>query len=117
MSKEDQDLLKIKDTVFNLICQIESQLTDNIKAYVDPHQIASLAKLIDSFVRLSNSIPNKQEKKTTELLEEDINLLKLYNVAPRAGFEPATKRLTAACSTTELPRNNVLEEDFIADNL
>ena|GEM_PF-2201339 len=25
-------------------------------------------------------------------------------MAPRAGFEPATKRLTAACSTTELPR-------------
>ena len=24
-------------------------------------------------------------------------------VAPRAGFEPATQRLTAACSTTELP--------------
>lgn len=24
-------------------------------------------------------------------------------MAPRAGFEPATKRLTAACSTTELP--------------
>src|SRR3954452_10512335 len=26
-------------------------------------------------------------------------------VAPRAGFEPATNRLTAGCSTTELPRN------------
>ncbi len=26
-------------------------------------------------------------------------------MAPRAGFEPATKRLTAVCSTTELPRN------------
>jgi hypothetical protein len=24
-------------------------------------------------------------------------------MAPRAGFEPATQRLTAACSTTELP--------------
>ena len=30
-------------------------------------------------------------------------------MAPRAGFEPATERLTAVCSTTELPRNiNVL---------
>ena len=27
-------------------------------------------------------------------------------VAPRAGFEPATNRLTAGCSTTELPGNN-----------
>ena len=26
-------------------------------------------------------------------------------MAPRAGFEPATLRLTAACSTVELPRN------------
>src|SRR3954471_1960891 len=26
-------------------------------------------------------------------------------LAPRAGFEPATNRLTAGCSTTELPRN------------
>ncbi len=28
-------------------------------------------------------------------------------MAPRAGFEPATERLTAVCSTTELPRNIV----------
>ena len=27
-------------------------------------------------------------------------------MAPRAGFEPATNRLTAGCSTTELPGNN-----------
>ena len=27
-------------------------------------------------------------------------------VAPRAGFEPATNRLTAGCSTTELPGNS-----------
>jgi hypothetical protein len=26
-------------------------------------------------------------------------------MAPREGFEPPTKRLTAACSTTELPGN------------
>ena len=26
-------------------------------------------------------------------------------VAPRAGFEPATNRLTAGCSTAELPGN------------
>src|SRR3974390_2975909 len=29
-----------------------------------------------------------------------------FYVAPRAGFEPATNRLTAGCSTTELPGNN-----------
>src|ERR1700716_2950872 len=27
------------------------------------------------------------------------------SLAPRAGFEPATNRLTAGCSTTELPGN------------
>ena len=26
-------------------------------------------------------------------------------MAPRVGFEPTTNRLTAGCSTTELPRN------------
>ena len=29
----------------------------------------------------------------------------LILLAPRAGFEPATNRLTAGCSTTELPGN------------
>ena len=29
-------------------------------------------------------------------------------MAPWAGFEPATDRLTADCSTTELPRNEEL---------
>ncbi|CDX52690.1 hypothetical protein MPL1032_150126 [Mesorhizobium plurifarium] len=29
----------------------------------------------------------------------------MENLAPRAGFEPATNRLTAGCSTTELPGN------------
>lgn len=28
-------------------------------------------------------------------------------MAPRAGFEPATNRLTAGCSTAELPRKNI----------
>ena len=31
------------------------------------------------------------------------------NMAPTAGLEPATNRLTADCSTTELSRNNTLE--------
>ena len=31
-------------------------------------------------------------------------------LAPWAGFEPATKRLTVACSTTELPGNTVAVE-------
>ena len=31
-------------------------------------------------------------------------------VAPRVGFEPTTSRLTAGCSTTELPRNRCSKE-------
>ena len=33
-------------------------------------------------------------------------VLYFEKVAPWAGFEPATNRLTAGCSTTELPGNN-----------
>ena len=32
----------------------------------------------------------------------------LINLAPRAGFEPATNRLTAGCSTAELPGKSLL---------
>ena len=30
------------------------------------------------------------------------------SITPQAGFEPATNRLTADCSTTELLRNNII---------
>ena len=32
----------------------------------------------------------------------------LIYLAPRAGFEPATNRLTAGCSTAELPGKSLL---------
>ncbi len=32
-------------------------------------------------------------------------------MAPRAGFEPATNRLTAGCSTAELPGNSAQLSD------
>jgi hypothetical protein len=35
--------------------------------------------------------------------------LQLLKLAPRAGFEPATQRLTVVCSTPELPRNHIFE--------
>jgi hypothetical protein len=38
--------------------------------------------------------------------EKDCRAKYLKNLAPRAGFEPATNRLTAGCSTTELPGNS-----------
>jgi hypothetical protein len=32
----------------------------------------------------------------------------VFDLAPRAGFEPATNRLTAGCSTAELPGKSLL---------
>jgi hypothetical protein len=37
---------------------------------------------------------------------EVLYLLSYGSMAPQAGFEPATVRLTAECSTTELLRND-----------
>ena len=40
-------------------------------------------------------------------------------MAPRVGFEPTTNRLTAGCSTAELPRNDGhhLEAALLAEKL
>ena len=40
----------------------------------------------------------------------------LILLAPRAGFEPATNRLTAGCSTTELPGNSLCSCEWGAYN-
>jgi hypothetical protein len=37
--------------------------------------------------------------------QTELQLHTKYGMAPRAGFEPATQRLTVVCSATELPRN------------
>ncbi len=53
-------------------------------------------------------VANKQEVLQEEdklLVAEYIEYVRKKKMAPRAGLEPATKRLTAACSTTELPGN------------
>ena len=44
--------------------------------------------------------------KTTKAFERGLEGLEI--VAPRAGVEPATSRLTAGCSTTELPGNETV---------
>jgi hypothetical protein len=38
---------------------------------------------------------------------EALYLLSYGSMAPQAGLEPATNRLTVDCSTTELLRNNI----------
>jgi hypothetical protein len=45
-------------------------------------------------------LPMSPEWGVTHVPGMDLEIL-----APRAGFEPATLRLTAGCSTVELPRN------------
>ena len=75
---------------------------------------SSLSKLIDSFIKLSQieiTMSSNSDEQDYELNDRDNLILEIYNnkiiqeMAPRAGLEPATERLTAACSTTELPRN------------
>ena len=39
--------------------------------------------------------------------------LRRGRLAPRAGFEPATNRLTAGCSTTELPGIGAKERPWV----
>jgi|GEM_PF-7028252 hypothetical protein len=108
------NISSLKNDVYGLIECIENKLFCQMKQdMVDAQGIYALTKLIDSFLRLSNaefSIESSEVVESTEesLREEDQELLLRFKkeMAPRAGFEPATKRLTAACSTTELPRNN-----------
>jgi hypothetical protein len=107
MKSLDDEITIVKDQIFTLIGQIDHILSDQPnKDKIDSQGIFAFTKLIDSFIKLSLLAPKRKENNKS-LLEEDKMLLRMYErVAPRAGFEPATKRLTAACSTTELPGNN-----------
>ncbi len=49
-------------------------------------------------IQISISARSRQNKKTPDGVF-------LCEVAPRVGLEPTTLRLTAECSTIELPRN------------
>jgi hypothetical protein len=116
MNDKTNNISLLKENIFILIeylnKKILSQITQN---RIDAQGVYALVKLIDSYLKLYNTemimnITQDNTEKTKELNEDDSNMLKNYKekMAPRAGFEPATKRLTAACSTTELPRNNNL---------
>ena len=60
-----------------------------------------LAKSLNySFLlKLFNDLEPVEKEKIFEVLKNSGDLKELFNLAPRAGLEPATKRLTAACST------------------
>ncbi len=109
---ENNELLVIKRAIFTLVCQLERNLSDDIvKGRIDSQALYALTKLIDSFMKLSDAkvLPHKSANNSQDQLSsEDQDLLRIYGylkMAPRAGLEPATERLTAVCSTTELPGN------------
>ena len=70
-----------------------------------------IQRLIDECIILAESVPayssalikrpRRQAMDTCDLGKSD------GESAPRTGFEPVTLRLTAACSTVELPRNGL----------
>ncbi len=115
MSKDINKLSILNENMFQLIKRVGENLAVDIdKGNIDPQSIYALTKLIDSFIKLNEvdsslNGSNKEEAKPNVISKDDEDLLLLYRskeVAPRAGLEPATKRLTAACSTTELPGND-----------
>lgn len=112
----NQDHKAIRRLVIDLIHDLGNGINNQIaKNIIDSQAIFGLTKLIDSYVKVNeldkNISEDERQLDSSVNSEEDLKIIELYNeeflkMAPRAGFEPATKRLTAACSTTELPRNN-----------
>ena len=120
MKSQNNELVRIKAATYALVCQLEANLAGHInKDKIDSQAIFALTKLVDSFVKIVQVeailLPSKEaDEMKNKLSNEDEFLIELYNkslskkeMAPRAGLEPATERLTAACSTTELPGNNI----------
>lgn len=117
MKSENNELSIVKNSVFMLLCQLESNLAEHInKDKIDSQAIFALTKLVDSFIKISHAelVLGGQDKELDskdEISDEDNKLIMEYRsfvktkMAPRAGLEPATERLTAVCSTTELPGN------------
>jgi hypothetical protein len=113
MKNKSNKISSLKEDIFMLIANINNKISKQMNEdEIDAQSIYALVKLVDSFLKLYNAellcLSKDMEIIKEELKEDDKSFLKKYEekMAPRAGFEPATKRLTAACSTTELPRNN-----------
>src|SRR5580692_10860351 len=58
---------------------------------------------VRQFKATADEKPNQM--RLSQLNNAEICEKQLISLAPRAGFEPATIRLTVECSTAELPRN------------
>jgi hypothetical protein len=111
----EEDVYAIRDGVFDLLIKLERSVSNRLDhEMIESSSISSLTKLVDSYMKLLDLEYKIFESKHSEevheeITDEDRKILEEYvkRMAPRAGFEPATKRLTAACSTTELPRNDI----------
>ncbi len=122
----EEDIRDLRDNIYNLSNKLEKSISARLEQeQLEPQAVVAFVKLVDSFLKITNvefliyDGKNISEEKKQDINEEDQQLLNLYKkemMAPRAGLEPATERLTAACSTTELPRNWV-SWNFIADYL
>ena len=118
MKINNEELFILKKSIFMLLVQLESNVVRSLnKDKVDSQAIFALTKLVDSFLKLNFACGNQQKNDddniSTKVIGDDLQMLEVYGcktkkvMAPRAGLEPATERLTAACSTTELPGNNI----------
>ena len=116
MYSSNNDLSAIKANIFRIIQQLEINFSKSIKRNkIDSKALYALPKLVDSFIKVTqveNEILTKTASKQENfkqdeliLIDEYVEFVRKQKMAPRAGLEPATKRLTAACSTTELPGN------------
>lgn len=113
MKNISNNISALKKDIFMLIANINKKISKQMNQdEIDAQGVYALVKLVDSFLKLYNAelllLSKDGEMIKEKIKESDEKFLKKYEekMAPRAGFEPATKRLTAACSTTELPRNN-----------
>ena len=123
MYSSNNDLSAIKANIFRIIQQLEINFSKSIKRNkIDSKALYALPKLVDSFIKVTqveNEILTKTASKQENFKQDDLILIDEYvefvrkqKMAPRAGLEPATKRLTAACSTTELPGNMASIQSF-----
>lgn len=107
------DIKTLRKEMFLLNRNLNKYISLQLKRNdLDDKLIAASSKLIDNFVKLVKAQQSGKltflEKENEVLNKDEEMILRIYKeeiMAPRAGLEPATERLTAACSTTELPRN------------
>ena len=82
MKPNDNEISVVRNAVFMLICQLDSNLSDHIsKDKIDSQAIFALTKLVDSYIELSQtetSFGPKESADNTKLLEEIVSSFNLF---------------------------------------